>query len=727
MAKLLAVAALLAVAPAAGLKAHSGDTSVSTAAANPVRKVVTMLQAMENKVTEEGKKQQDLYDKFMCYCKNGAGTLSASISDANTKVPQLGSDIESSTQQKAQAEEDLKQAQVDREAAKAAMAEATTLREKEAAAYATTKADYDANIAALGKAITAVDKGASGSFVQTDAAQTLKKIAMNSQNMLDADRQELVSFLSGGAEYAPQSGEISGILKQMGDTMAAALKDASDSESASIKSFEGLVAAKTKEITALTAAIEAKTKQIGELGVAIVAMKEDLDDTTKGLLADQKFKADLEKGCATKTGEWEERQKTRSEELVALADTVKVLNDDDALDLFKKTLPSAGSSSFVQVKVSAEALRSRALLQIRAALEKSDKGNKAGLELLVTALTSKKGLSKGGFDKVIKMIDDMVVLLKTEQMDDEHKKEYCAAQFDTADDKKKGLERGVADTENAIATASEAIATATEEIAALEKGIKDLDKSVAEATEQRKEENVEFKDLIASDTAAKELMKFAKNRLNKFYNPKLYVAPPKQELSREDRIAVNMGGEAPTTPAPGGIAGTGVTVFAQIRAHSEQESTVAPPPPPETFGAYTKKSEESNGVIGMIDLLVADLDKEMTEAETEEKNAQSDYEEMMADSAEKRTTDGKAAADKTQGKADLEVDLETNKGEKAAATKELMATLKYIESLHAECDFLVKYFDVRKEARTGEIDSLVKAKAVLSGADYSFLQLPKFF
>ena len=65
-------------------------------------------------------------------------------------------------------EEDLKQAQVDREAAKAAMAEATTLREKEAAAYATTKADYDANIAALGKAITAVDKGASGSFVQTD-------------------------------------------------------------------------------------------------------------------------------------------------------------------------------------------------------------------------------------------------------------------------------------------------------------------------------------------------------------------------------------------------------------------------------------------------------------------------------------------------------------------------------------------------------------------------------
>merc|ERR1719287_251261 len=366
-------------------------------------------------------------------------------------------------------------------------------------------------------------------------------------------------------------------------------------------------------------------------------------------------------------------------------------------------------------------MRQRAISEIRGVLSKVQKEDKVGFELLVTALSGRKALAKGQFDKVVKMIDNMIAELKTEQTDDEHKQEYCEAQFDVSDDKKKGIERTISKAEDSIATLTEGIATLTEEIAALEAGIAALDKSVAEATENRKEENAEYKDLMASNTAAKALLEIAKNRLNKFYNPKLYVAPPKQELSREDRIAVNMGGDAPTTPAPGGIAGTGVTVFLQT------SSVGAPPPPPETFGAYSKKSEESNGVMGMIDLLVADLDKEMTEAETEEKNAQSDYEEMMADSAEKRTTDGKAAADKTQGKADLEVDLETNKGEKAAATKELMATLKYIESLHAECDFLVKYFDVRKEARTGEIDSLVKAKAVLSGADYSFLQLPKFF
>merc|ERR1719198_2706374 len=195
-------------------------------------------------------------------------------------------------------------------------------------------------------------------------------------------------------------------------------------------------------------------------------------------------------------------------------------------------------------------------------------------------------------------------------------------------------------------------------------------------------------------------MKFAKNRLNKFYNPKLYKAPPKKELSAEDRIVANMG-------------------FVQISSHTDTET--APPPPPETFGAY-KKSGKSTGVIAMIDLLIADLDKEMTEAKQEEKDAQADYETMMKESAEKRTLDSKAVADKTGAKADAEADLEATEGSKKETLGELYATGKYWKSLHEECDWLLMNFDARKEARTGEIDSLVKAKAILSGADYSLLQ-----
>merc|ERR1719401_3144168 len=124
----------------------------------------------------------------------------------------------------------------------------------------------------------------------------------------------------------------------------------------------------------------------------------------------------------------------------------------------------------------------------------------------------------------------------------------------------------------------------------------------------------------------------------------------------------------------------------------------------------------------MIDLLVKDLDTELTEAETDEKESQKDYETMMSESAKKRAEDSKSLADKEKMKADLEVDLTELQRVKLSTFKELQATMKYIASLHAECDWLVQFFEVRKEARNGEIKSLTDAKAVLSGADYSLLE-----
>merc|ERR1719378_38875 len=161
--------------------------------------------------------------------------------------------------------------------------------------------------------------------------------------------------------------------------------------------------------------------------------------------------------------------------------------------------------------------------------------------------------------------------------------------------------------------------------------------------------------------------------------------------------------------------------FVQLSA-KRQAGNVAPPPPPETWDAYAKKGEESTGVIAMIDLLIKDLDTEMTEAETEEKESQKEYETMMAESAKKRADDSKALADKENLKADLEVELTKLKGTKLATFKELQATMQYISALHAECDWLMQFFETRKEARNGEIKSLTDAKAVLSGASYSLLE-----
>merc|ERR1719479_544505 len=124
----------------------------------------------------------------------------------------------------------------------------------------------------------------------------------------------------------------------------------------------------------------------------------------------------------------------------------------------------------------------------------------------------------------------------------------------------------------------------------------------------------------------------------------------------------------------------------------------------------------------MIDLLVKDLQKEITEAETDEKDAQADYEQMMADSAAKRTADSQSLTEKGTAKAGAESELQEHTAHKGAGEKELMATEKYISSLHGECDWLLKYFDARREARSSEVDSLKRAKAVLSGADFSLLQ-----
>merc|ERR1712124_46624 len=177
------------------------------------------------------------------------------------------------------------------------------------------------------------------------------------------------------------------------------------------------------EINALQKSIETKTARVGEIAVKTAEMENDLEDTREDLVESKKFLADLDVNCENKKKEWAAYQKMRSEELLALADTIKMLNDDDALELFKKTLPGS-SASFMQMQVSAASMRSQALALLEAA--KSDKkSDRQRIDYIMLAIRGKKF----GFDKVLKMIDDMVDLLKTEQQDDNDKKEYCEMQL----------------------------------------------------------------------------------------------------------------------------------------------------------------------------------------------------------------------------------------------------------------------------------------------------------
>merc|ERR1719316_1769189 len=445
-----------------------------------------------------------------------------------------------------------------------------------------------------------------------------------------------------------------------------------------------------------TEAIETKMARAGELAVSVVQTKDALEDTTEELADTEKFAAQLAAQCATKEKEWAERCKMRSMEISAISEAIEILNDDDALDVFKKALPSSliqNQVGFLQ-RTNARASKVHKAQAILATA--ASKYNNVNMRLILYTMNSKLKLkSAGGFDEVIKMIDDMVVLLGKQQKDDDTSKAFCEDEFEKAADEEAAAKTKLASEDAALAEATDAIGVLMEEISGLTASIAALDKAVADATEQRKEEHADYVAMMQMNSAAMALVEKAKNRMQKFYNPTLYKAPPKKEMSMEDKIMQ---------------AGS----FVQVRSH------VAPPPPPETFSGEVKKSGKSAGVIGMMDGIIKDLGNDMKNAEYEEKTAQKDYAELMADSQETRAGDTKALTGKQSSKAEVEGKLMTSKETRAATAQDLKLVATTIQDLHASCDFILQNYDLRKEARTNEVESLKNAKAVLAGASYSF-------
>merc|ERR1719424_439453 len=494
-----------------------------------------------------------------------------------------------------------------------------------------------------------------------------------------------------GKESAESSGEITGMLKAMLEEMEGDLATAKSDEATSKKGFEELSVAKESEISSATAAIEAKTKRAGEVAVEIVQTKDDLEDTLAEVKETQAFIGDLGKQCAEKKAEWSERQKMRAEEISAISEIIKVLNDDDALDLFKKAVtPSfAQGVRFLQKSTKQSvALRAKRIMM---SLAQTSRSHSTMLSLLSSALKSKSV----DFSKIVANIDGMVDVLGKEQVDDNEQKAFCDAEFTKSASEKKETEGKIASLSASIEEMSATVASLKSEIEALSSEIKALDKAVAEATAQRKEEHTSFLQTQAENQAAMQLIDVAKNKLNKFYNPTLYKAPERRDLTEEEKLAVSSGAvdprDAEEAMGAGGIAGTGVAVFAQLKGDA------APPPPPETFGAYTKKSGKSNGVIALMDMMMSDLKTEHSEAEHAEEMAQKDYENLMSASQKSRATNAESITQKETASAEWSEKIENAKTDKASTTEALAKLAEYISGLHGSCDFLVENYAARKE------------------------------
>lgn len=666
--------------------------------ANPIRKIVSLLQNMQKEIEAEGTKEKELFDKFMCFCSGNDASLVKAAADATAKIEELTASLKSQEAEKVQVSQELAGHKGDRVAAAKDLEEATMLRGKEATEYAAFKADSEYNIGAMAKAIPALEKGMGASaLLQLPGVNKLRDLVANA-NIDSGDRTTTLAFLDQTGDFAPQSGQIVGILKGMKDDFEAELKSAGEEEEKAIAGYAELKASKEEQQELATEAIEAKTSRSGDLAVSIVQTQDSLADTQGELSDTQQFLYELKTQCATKEKDMAERTKVRNEEQQALSETIAMLNDDDALDLFKKAVPSSLSQvNFLQssANLASKVRKAQTILATLAAKP----GQRNELKLLLFTLNSKLKLGSKGkaqnFDVIIKMVDDMIKLLGADQADDAKQKTWCEDELEKSGEEKKTAEAKLSAEEAQISEATDAKDVLTEEIATLVQEIKDLDKAVAEATEQRKEEHSEYLSTTQLSEAALELLGKAKNRLNKFYNPTLYKAPPTTERTMETKII---------------DAGT----FVQVQRHmsTDLQAMVS------TFDGEYKKSEKSAGVLGLMDMMIKEVETDMKDSAYEEKTAQKAYSELMSDSQTTRTQDAKAITHKEAAKADMESKLVALSEAKSGTTGDLDLVTTYISDLHAKCDFILQNFDLRKEARTNEVESLKTAKAILSGASF---------
>jgi len=465
---------LCVVAAAAALQLRSD------AEANPIRRIVKLLQKMQTEVQEEGKREEELFEKFECYCKQGASKLTGEIEAAMDKVKQLQADIEAKTARKAQLDQEVSEHKKDRDEAKAAVEKATNIRQKEKADYEKNAGDSKQNIDALNRAVDVLGRGmGKAAFLQqTHQVEKLKRAVASVANVADAEKDEVLTFLTQSpyGDYQASSGEIVGILKEMKDEMDRDLGGIVKEEEDAVKAYEALMAAKKEQIASATAGIEKKTVRSGELAVEITEDKNEVENTKGELSADQEFIMNMATQCKTKKGEYEKRVADRNAELGAISEAIKVLNDDDALDIFKKTLPSPGQSFIQKLSNARDTRRIRALAYIRSAgVTAGERAPQIGL------LTFMLRVGKVDFSKVLKMIDDMVANLDKEQKDDDEQLNYCNAELDSKADAKKDTERAIGDLSTEMDELAERVKQAEADIENLNANVKSTKDTMAEA------------------------------------------------------------------------------------------------------------------------------------------------------------------------------------------------------------------------------------------------------
>jgi len=650
----------------------------SAAAKNrPVSKVITLLKDMLKQLEKEAEEDEEMYDKMACWCETNDKEKTKAVADAEARISDLTTKIEELTAGSARLNTETKNLEKEVAQNQGALDAATAIRTKQLAEFNGEEKDLLESISALKSAVTVLSKH--NSMLQVPrthmlgVAATLQHELSKHAGMLEgiltpSDRRRIGAFVQSTEEqsYAPQSGEIFGILKQMKETFETNLSSSQKEEMANQKAYEDLKAAKEEEITAGQNQVDTKVQELADTDEKNAQAKQDIEDTRASLSADDAFLMMLKEKCSMTDSEWEERQKTRQLEMEACSKALAVLSSDDAHDLFTKTF----NPSFVQKGSSSNSERRNEAMRLLKSVAK-----KIGNPRLSTLAESVK---LDAFVRVKKAIDDMVVQLLKEKEDEIKHKDFCTDEFNTNELQTEKKTRAKEDVSAKISDLEMTVKQTTEALEALKSEIAELQVQLKRGGEDREKQNKEFQMTVADQRATQKLLTQAMNVLKGFYAKKAKAAALLQKQE------------------PAG------------------------PPPPAGFSSY-KKNAAAGGVMGMIQQIINDAKAMETETIRAEEDGQKAYEDFVKDTNNSVEEKNKDIIHKSEIKAKGEADLVQAKDDKDAVLLELEQLGNSKAELHSSCDFIVKNFEIRQTARDEEVEALKQAKAILSGADFSML------
>ncbi|CAK9043306.1 unnamed protein product [Durusdinium trenchii] len=641
--------------------AHAVVLQEATLRRNPISKVIGMLESMEKKVKQEADEKHRVYDKYMCYCKQTGESLISQLAEAAKSLPQLRSRKQEVSALQASLEVEIEQHKKDREDAQSALSSAAEIRKKEADTFLKDSQNQQESLNSLTEAIRALQKNQEVAFLQSSSASILRRLSL-SADMTTTNRDLLSSFLS--ARGGPSS-QILGMLKQMKEDMGSDLKEMKDSEQQRLAEHLSLMEAKRKQQQVAMKAMEEKMLRLGELKVEMQVLKDDLKDQAEAQKENQQFATDLNKTCEDKEQAWSEYQALQAQELEALSETVEFLSKDqvrDAVGDATKGAETARTPSFGNLRAIASEWKAWSFLQTEA-----DEAEATG-DVVELALRGQKR----GMDDVVSRIDDLHEVLDKEQESDEERHRYCETKLREANAAKSNKEREFEDATSILATFQNEHDTVLGEIKTLEEHMKELDAQVAKTTAARQAERAAFEKSRDTNNAALELLEVAEKRLQRFY------------------------------ATSSSLAETGAT---QARIRRDPQA-------PKADLSYQKQGQGFK-VLQLFTTIKADVQKQTQMLQSQDAVGQSEYENLVKNSNQKKMADNRSLGSKQAAKAELEADIQRSREELRSLNQVLGALREEIRSLHSQCDFLLKNFDLREDARRAERRSLTRAKSIL--------------